>query len=118
MINCANMFAGCDSNPALKMTTHATERLTETAFNSASSFADNMLKFSQALSRCQNPQEAFAAMANLAQENTAAAMTATQKACSAFLESFSEMGNQCAEALNAAVPATEAPARARRRERD
>ena len=120
MINCANNFTGFDNNPALKMTAHATEILTETACNSASVLADKMLKFSQALSKCKSPQDALSVMSNLAQENAATAMSATQKACSALLESFSAMGNPCAETLNAASPimATEAPARSRRPARD
>ena len=98
------MFAGND-NPAFKINTHATEKLTETAFNTASTFADNTLKFSQALSQCKSPHEAFAAASNLIQENAAAAITATQKACSALLETFSEAGNQCASALESATQA-------------
>ncbi len=82
------MFAGND-NPAFKISSHATEKLTETALNTASTFADNTLKFSQALSECKNAQEAFAAASNLLQENASAAITATQKACSALLETFS-----------------------------
>jgi hypothetical protein len=104
MINYANMLAGND-NPAFKIGTHATEKLTETAFNTASTFADNTLKFTQALSQCRNVHEAFAAASNLVQENAAAAITATQKACSAFLETFSEVGDQCASTLESATQA-------------
>ena len=120
MINCANMFAGND-NPAFKMGTNMSEKLTETAFNTVSAIADNVLKFNQTLFKCKNPQEAFGAASNLAQENTAAAITAIQKSCSAMLETFSDIGNQCASALDSTAetfgnitPAAMRPAKAKR----